>query len=543
MLTVADALKMPVFAAAQVVAGERGLANRIEWVNTIDVPEITELSREGELLCTTASGLESQPDLPTTDLISDLVKHGVAGLVVSTQCNPPNIPSSLIQQASELNLPIITLPDNQARCFEIARAVSERILRERHALMQKSFQIHNTLTQVVLMDDDLEALASALAALVRCPVIIEDPSFRLLAHAPWDGVDLVEGEDTRHSRTPRALFIELGRRGILTELRRSRQPIRIPPLPEQGLTFERMVAPIVAGQEFYGYIWIVIRNRTPDELDMIATQHAATVAALILLKEKAVYEVEQRLKRALLDELLTGDADLQRTLMVKARHFGHDLTQSQQILLLCQRDYSSLTSLHRWLEGQLEQWHVPGLTVKRAQHLVLVLPNDRTEEGEALAARLRAQGQEAGYDLLIGVGRAYEGWDQLSESYQEAKEALEVGPSLMGQAVVSFDTLGVLHWLRHLPPGAREKSRFSQAIQAVAEHDAQRQGNLLETLETYLDTGRNGQETARRLFLHRNTLRQRLDKIETLCNLDFSDPLVALNLHVAIKEHKLRQYI
>jgi DNA-binding PucR family transcriptional regulator len=86
----------------------------------------------------------------------------------------------------------------------------------------------------------------------------------------------------------------------------------------------------------------------------------------------------------------------------------------------------------------------------------------------------------------------------------------------------------------------REKNRFSQVILTMANRDAQRGGELLKTLETYLDTGKNVQEAAKRLFLHRNTLRQRLSKIETLCHLDLSDPLTCLNLHVALKERRLQ---
>jgi len=528
---------MPALATVRVVAGEKGLTNRIQWVNVTEISELVDRPQEGELLCTHASGLKAQPDLQAA-FIPSLAKHSLAGLVVSTEQGLYDIPSFMLQQANELDFPILTLSE-RALFTKITRAISKRIQNERHALMQKSMQIHNTLTQVVLMGDDLQLLAKALTTLVRCPVVIEDPSFRLLAYASWSEVNQANQERIQQDRTPRPLFIELGKRGILTQLRRSRQPIHIPPLPEQGLVSERIVAPIVAGQEFYGYVWIVVRDQTPDELDMIAIQHAATVAALILLKGKAIHEAESRLKSALLDELLTGDTDLQKTLAIKARHFDYDLTQGQQILLLQQRDCLPSASLHRWLDDLLSQWHMPGLTVKRAQHVVLLLPSESTRNGEALARRLWAQGQSDAYDLLIGVGRTYPGWDRLSESYQEAQEALEVGPLLMDEAVISFDALGVLHWLRHLPPDLREKNHFSQAIQVLAEHDAQRQSSLLETLETYLDPGQNGQETARRLYLHRNTLRQRLDKIQDICALELSDSLVSLNLHVAIKEYKL----
>jgi DNA-binding PucR family transcriptional regulator len=62
---------------------------------------------------------------------------------------------------------------------------------------------------------------------------------------------------------------------------------------------------------------------------------------------------------------------------------------------------------------------------------------------------------------------------------------------------------------------------------------------LLATLESYLDNGGNALETARRMGLHRNTLGQRLQKIEEVCALPLDDPLHRLNLLVAIKFYRL----
>jgi DNA-binding PucR family transcriptional regulator len=392
---------------------------------------------------------------------------------------------------------------------------------------------------LVLMGDDLDALAKALAELVQCPITIEDASFRLLAYASWGGVDRARQESILQRRTPPALLTELERRGILGELRQSLHPMRIPPLPEQGLTLERIAAPIVAGREVHGYVWLIVEDRPISELDMIAIEHAATVAALILLKEKAVYEAGQRLKSSLLDELLEGESDLSG-LLEKARHFDHSLTQSQQILIFRQNTGGDLSNLTRWMEQKIKAQHQPGLLVERGEGLVLLLGGCQTEEGVRLAHKLWEEGKKEGYLFSVGVGRAYREWEKLSESYEEAREALETGPSLLGEEVISFDALGLLYWLRHLPPGVREKNRFSQVVLTLADYDARRGGELLKTLEAYLDTGRNVQEAARRLFLHRNTLRQRLSKIETLCHLKLSDPLTCLNVHVALKERRLQ---
>jgi purine catabolism regulator len=538
MLTIAQALEMEVFASARVVAGESGLEKPIQWIHMVDIPEMAEWSQEGELLFTTAFGLKDNPDLQAT-LIPDLVEREVVGMVVGVGRYFHDIPEVMIKYANELSFPIIELPW-EVPFIEVTRAISENIVRERYELMQQSLQIHNTLTQLVLMGDDLNALAKALAELVQCPVTIEDTFFRLLAYASWGGIDWARQESILQRRTPPALLTELERRGILGELRQSLHPVRIPPLPEQGLTLERIVAPIVAGREVHGYVLLIVEDRPISDLDMIAIEHAATVAALILLKERAVYETEQRLKSSLLDDLLEGESDLKSGLLEKARRFEHSLTQSQQILIFHQNSGGDLSNLSRWMEQKIKEQHQPGLLVERGDDLVLLLAGCQTEEGVRLAHKLWEEGQKEGYLFSVGVGRAYRGWEKLSESYEEAREALEIRPSLLGEEVISFDALGLLYWLRHLPPGVREKNHFSQVVLTLAEHDAQRGGELLKTLETYLDTGKNVQEAAKRLFLHRNTLRQRLSKIETLCDLELNDPPTCLNLHVALKERRLQ---
>ena len=59
--------------------------------------------------------------------------------------------------------------------------------------------------------------------------------------------------------------------------------------------------------------------------------------------------------------------------------------------------------------------------------------------------------------------------------------------------------------------------------------------DLFNTLETYLDAGGNGVQTADLLHIHRSTLNYRLARIVEICNVDLSDPLTRTNLQVALK--------
>lgn len=450
-----------------------------------------------------------------------------------------DIPEVMIAAADRLHFPIITLPWS-VPFVEVARAITERIISEQYALLQQSAHIHETLTAVVLKGADLAELARVLAELVGCSITIEDSGFHLLASATTGTVDEAREESILQSRTPPALLAELERQGILKGLRDSVRPVTVPPVPEQGLTLERIVAPIVAGGTSHGYVWLIVEDRPIGDLDMIAIEHAATVAALIILKEKAVHETEQRLKSALLDDILEGHADLRAGLPAKAKRFGYDLGQPQQVLIIRRKEQTSLSSLEKWVRQRLVNWQLPGLLVERGENLVLLTNSSQTDDGLKVARQLWREAREENYFFRVGVGEVYNAWERVSESYEEAQEALRLGPVLLGREVVSYSALGFLPWLRHLPPEAHHSNAFARVMESLADHDEQRDQNLLKTLETYLDCGGNIQEAARTLFLHRNTVRQRLNRIEHQWKLDLNDALTCLNLHIALKERRVR---
>lgn len=539
MLTVAQALEMDAFAKATVVAGRGGLNKTVQWVHLVDTPDMAEWVREGELLFITAFGLKDNPDLQHT-IIPQLVKVGVAGMVVAVGRYFHHIPEIMLRHADELDFPLIALPW-EVSFVQVTRAISEHIVQERYALMQQSLQVHNALTQVVLSGADLNELAQELAALVKCPVTIEDPAFRVLAHATHGEIDLVREESILHRQTPPTLMAELARQGLLAKIQQSLHPVHLPPLPEQGMTLERIVAPIIAGGERLGYVWLVAHNRLTDEMDMVTIEHAATVAALILVRERAVYETEQRLKSSVLDELLRAQTHLRADLAERIRSLG--LGGKQQVIIIRPREPQSniLLPLSRLATEQLRLSGRRGVVVERAPNLVTLLDSDRADHGLSLANAIWKAGSQQNYALSIGVGRVSETPSQLSESYGQALEALDIGAVLQPKegGVVSFDALGVLYWLRHLPPEIRTQNPFHQIICLLAEHDARHNTDLVNTLEAYLDTGCNAQQAAERLYLHRNTLAQRLGKIESLTSLDLRDPSALLNLNVAIKAWRL----
>ena len=101
--------------------------------------------------------------------------------------------------------------------------------------------------------------------------------------------------------------------------------------------------------------------------------------------------------------------------------------------------------------------------------------------------------------------------------------------------VVVFDDLGVYRLLAGLED-TDEVERFVQRwIGALLAYDAQRGGDLVRTLSSYLERGGSYEATSAALIVHRNTLKYRLQRIRQITGLDLSDPETCFNLQLATR--------
>lgn len=535
MYTVGEALQLEVFKDCRVVAGQTGLNRSIRWAHPIDVPDAPNWLRGGELVLTPALSLVKDVE-SRQEFVRALNAKGVAGLLISVGEFIESVPEEMIAVADELGLPIIEAPW-KLPLVDVAEPINSRIVNQQFVLLQRASRIHRMLTQLVLDGGGLSELARTLAELVERAVTIESPNFELLAHAEWGQTDRAREDSILQMRTPPALVTELERRGDLARLRVARQPLHIAPTPEAGMTMERIVAPIVVGGEVYGYTWLIADARPLGELDRMAIETAATIAALIMLREQAIQETENRLKGDFLARLLQDDLEDKAALWHQGEQFGLDFRQPQQVLVIgagqactiqppdLMRQLLPLAASYRTLMGLF------------GNDIVTVVETD-SNGALNLAEKIAAIHP----DLWVGLGQVVKDPLTLRLSYDQAREAMNIARQMRGeQRVVAFQDLGYLHLLYHVPAEHNNHSVYNQKIQRLIGHEQERSGNLLTTLETYLRQGGNALETARQLHIHRSTLIYRLQRIEDLCELDLSNPQSRLNLQIALQMYHLHK--
>lgn len=540
MLTVREALKLPILERATLVAGINGQDRVIRRVHIVDFPGATfEWAKGGELLLTTGFGLLD--DISQQEaLVPRLVARGLVGLVLSVGHYLTAAPTPIREAGNRLDFPIIELPPDIS-FVDVTEALFSRIVSEYYAIRERAAETQRTLHALVLEGGTLQNLAETLASFLERSIVIENEAFEVLATFQVGTADGARTRSLMEGRSPPDLANRLIERGIYRQLLEIRGPMHVPAMPDLEMTMERIVAPIIVAHQIKGFMWVIAGERELTDLDELTLEHAATVAALIMYKEDAVHQAEMTLRGDFLEQLFNVTDARDSTLIEQAQQLGFYLDLDYQVLVAheAQQDESLASNL----VAAIEEWIgpiYPALVVPRGTRAVIVLQGHHIPDGGRIARMMVEVLHEANREVLVGIGRAVDDLAGLRDSYNQAVEAVEIA-LIMGQTVGvrSFDALGVLHWLRHLTPKLLRENIFLNAIHRLAEYDAHRHHHLLLTLETYLDIG-NVQDVAARLHVHRNTLSYRLERIEQMLDLDLSDPVCRMNLHVALKSYRLR---
>jgi GAF domain-containing protein len=362
---------------------------------------------------------------------------------------------------------------------------------------------------------DVQAILDCLAAELRVPVSLDDRDLRLLAHTAHDVIDDVRQYAIMHRHLQahvRAWFEQWGIRG-------AQGPLRTPADPRIGV-HERWCVPMWYGGRHLGYIWVLDAG-TMTEAELGPAIEAANQIGAVIYRRRLSAQVDADLLRLLLVPNPENEAAA-----AEARALGTFAPNGPVAVIVlattgANADEVIANDLELAVQRAAEQPGTAGALAGAISGLGVLLVALRSRGDLApvmhLAekARVLAGHIDHGVETVAGVGGATE-LESASQSYAQARRALrlvravpDLGP------VAAWDSLGVFRVLALLPMREAEGSVIDPRVR-----DLLRDDGLASTAETFLDTAGSVQETAARLYIHRTTLYQRLDRIEAQYRLD-----------------------
>ncbi|WP_327293908.1 MULTISPECIES: helix-turn-helix domain-containing protein [unclassified Streptomyces] len=436
---------------------------------------------------------------------ADGTRHSTLGHLVCSAQSPPGddaryVLHVLAQQTAVALAATAARLGARGRARELAASVED---------LEHQHRVHEALNEALASGAGVAGTAETVHRLTGRPVAVEDRFGNLLA---WAG----PGRPDPYPKPDAAQH-----EGFLQGAARWTRPVRMG---------KRLVTVARHCGEVLGAVALVDADGGAGPREEFTLGRASTVIARELAHARSIADVELRLRRELVDDLIHGtdDAGAYR----RAAAVGHDLHGTHHLAAVRWTGRATDKALVQAIGRSAASLRIPALLAGQPGMVVLVLQGDPRPEA-LYHSVARELGSAAG---AIGAGDCCATPGEIPRSYREALRALEVRrQSCSPHGGTAFDELGLY---RILGPGGDQgdTERFVREwLGPLLDYDAAHHSDLMQTLYQYFECGGNYNVTAAALTIHRSTLRYRLQRIREISGRDLRDVDSRLNLHVAAR--------
>lgn len=299
----------------------------------------------------------------------------------------------------------------------------------------------------------------------------------------------------------------------------------------------------VAGCQFFKVAdgnqteYIILVKGANNDIYMVGKMAAFQIQSL-LVAYKERFDKDNFIKNLLLDNLLLVD------IYNRAKKLHVD-TDVRRIVMLVEtkheKDHNALETVRTLFATKTKDF-VTAVDEKSIIIVKEVRPNDTYEDLEKLARTvLDTLNMEAMSKVRIALGTIVNEIKEVSRSYKEAKLALDVGKIFYSEKnVVAYNNLGIGRLIYQLPlPLCKMFIKEIFNGKSLDDFDEE----TLSTINKFFENNLNVSETSRQLYIHRNTLVYRLDKLQKITNLDLRVFEDAITFKIALMVVKYMKYM
>ncbi|MGZ6618018.1 MAG: PucR family transcriptional regulator, partial [Solirubrobacteraceae bacterium] len=428
-----------------------------------------------------------------------------------------------------------------------------QLVNEQYAVLRRALAAQERLERIVLSERGLDALAGALATLIGAAVLVFDPRGELLVqHAFRRPL----GEDTLTAVSAQ-----------LRERTRRRDARAFMPGPEDGGNglalpvaadgTPRLSGTSVAAGERIPEAWLVaIKDAGPlTDFDRLTLHQAVTIVALELLRGRVAGDTERRLAGDIFAAVVRGElsgAELGRRL----EPFG---LAEQVAAIVVERPGNgrgSATPAELGLVAALRDDAAPGLVASSGGLTCALVPGMEEDELFSLAERVAERlSTELGSAVQVGVGRPVSGSDA-RRSFHEARCAVEAlslgvrdedhatngsgnGSPPPGIRVGTYRDLGSFQLLLSLQDDEALRLFCDSILGPIEASEGPYGGELMRSLEAFIEENGQWERAARRLYCHRHTLRYRIRRVEELTGRNLGNARDRIEFWLALRGREL----
>jgi purine catabolism regulator len=523
-LTVKDILQRPLFQKAETLASEEALNRTVRWVHIMEVTQVSNLLNGNELILSTGIGWHDDEEI-SVSFLQQLIDCGASGLCIELGTYTKRPFEKMKELALRENFPLIFFHE-EVRYIDITQDLHAYFINQHHKMVSELESLSTQLNQLLLSGKGMLPLLKQLQQTTQAQVAF----FPLNAEAQF-----------------------------------------VPPLPKHKADafYEKWIygemfdtaeiksrlahRPILALDHLFADLLLQAHHEL-SEFQILALDRCATAIAQEMMRTKYIEE-KRRYKEDLWVIDWLGDKHSQKEINTYLSSLKASLKQSRVIACVFDVD-AQLAQMKDW-EALLIQKNMVAraifeaeglymLTTLLKEQIVFVLldqMNAANAKERMMRAIQRLQKTEEHQELslfssYLGVGKEMTVMTEVKESYETARETILIQKDIGVLKAPFYSDLHMHKIISSLKKTGVLPSLIEEYIRPLLTYDQEKNGHLLKTLKVYLALSGNKQDTAKELFVVRQTLYHRLDKIATLLGDDFMHSEKRLAIELALRSYE-----
>jgi PucR family transcriptional regulator, purine catabolism regulatory protein len=509
-LSVESILSRPSFVHSRVIAGHKGLQRQVKWVHVVEVTAIKNLLNGNEMILTT--GLALKEEEAFISLLNQLIHSEAAALCIELDTNISTIPHSITRIADERDFPIIVF-EKEVPFVEITQDIHSILINQQYEIMKKLDDFAQVLNRKLLTVNHSAEILNVLHKELDVTVIFQ----------------LKEQEPQFHPSMRRAEEMNIRNRYIEH-------------LNDGSKDFAS--AKVLLFDQEYAELFLFRDEHPFGEYEMLLLDRTATALAQFLMRELYFNEKKRIEESKWIMSWLKGEQTSER-LSVYLRSLRMNFYGGVVCIFgeMTQQTTQDVTYFNLVARSIFEQQGFHALPEKDGSDLLFILLDTRKTDWKVRIKKALDKIHESnfltvGKDSVVSIGKYHKEMMNIHWSYKSAIESMLLrAMANEDKKYYFFDDLHLYRLISIVNNNVNLKEMIEEYLKPLIMYDEKHDGSLMLTLKVFFGCQGSKQETAKKLYIVRQTLYHRLKKIEELLGGDYMNPDKRLAVEFLLAAH------
>ena len=461
--------------------------------------------------------------------LEELNKKQVSGFVVKRKQNTiqqNKLFETLLCFCNKHSIPVLELPQSvsfwQVIKYVLSRTQSIEIAKFIYSKMTHD-EINHYFSEGAIVENTMEKMLAKVELILGNPMTLYDENLCKVYPNSSAASDLIILDDSE-KYTP----------NILTQYEYIRQK----------RNYVEYIKKIIILDQCDFYLVISEVNEPLTELDFITLENAISAILYVLTQAVTVRNIEKKYHRDLEYRMLNGSLSGEEEDEV-ADLLKLNTTDEYQVIIFYLKSEISKESFSAIQRKETEQLEKEILKFAPIEYIyfttnrIIYIHKRNPKEGktdlrrrfEVLQKEIQNQltEKQVKLELIIGIGRSVKGYHNLKESFEGSKIAIQYIDVIrkitgdVNKSVVECSNLGFFQIFANIRDKNQMRTYIPDAVNEIHQYDIKKNGELVNTLECYLNHKQSIRKTSELMCVHSRTVTYRLQKIVELTGMDFDN--------------------